>query len=155
RLSPDGRLQRYHHDPGDPRSLPSDGVSHLVVDARDGTLWVGTKGGVARWDGDGFDRLPAEMLGTLMVDGMTMDDAGSLWMGIHGSGMVRHADGRIEPMPWADPALGGRALNMLLEDAQGARWLDTRSGLAWVQGDRVDHVPLYSNTSRGLVRPAW
>jgi len=76
-------------------------------------------------------------------------------MGIHGAGMVRHADGRIEHLPWADPALGGQALNMLLQDSRGARWLDTRSGLAWVHGDRVDHVPLYSNTSRGLVRPAW
>ncbi|MGY1458944.1 ATP-binding protein [Luteimonas sp. A534] len=155
RLSADGRLQRYQYDPGDVRSLPSDGVSHLVVDRRDGTLWVGTKGGVARWTGDGFDRLPPEKLGTLMVDGMALDDAGSLWMGIHGAGMVRHADGRIEQLRWTDPALGERALNMLLQDSQGARWLDTRSGLAWVHGDRVEHVPLYSNTSRGLVRPAW
>ncbi len=155
RLSPDGRLQRYQHDPDDSGSLPSDGVSHLVVDGRDGTLWVGTKGGVARWNGDGFDRLPAEKLGTLMVDGMALDEAGSLWMGIHGAGMVRHADGRIEQLPWADPALGDLALNMLLQDSQGARWLDTRSGLAWVNNGQVAHVPLYSNTSRGLVRPAW
>lgn len=155
RLSPDGRIRRYGYDPDDPHSLPSDGVSHLVVDRRDGSLWVGTKGGVARWTGDGFARLPAELLGTLMVDGLAMDDAGSLWMGIHGEGRVRHADGRIESLPWDDPVLGGRALNMLLQDAQGARWLDTRSGLAWVHGERVDNVPLYSTTSRGLVRPAW
>src|SRR5690606_32235844 len=155
RLSPDGRLQRYRNDPGDSGSLPSDGVSHLVVDGRDGTLWVGTKGGVARWTGDGFERLPADMLGTLMVDGLALDEAGSLWMGIHGGGMVRHADGRIEPLPWVDPVLGESALHLLVQDSQGARWLDTRSGLAWVHGDRVEHVPLYSNTSRGLVRPAW
>ena len=155
RLLPDGRLKRYRNVPDDPRSLPADGVSHLVVDEHDGTLWVGTKGGVASWNGEDFDRLPAERLGSLMVDGMSIDAAGSLWMGIHGSGMVRHADGRIEHLPWSDPALGGQALNMLLQDSQGARWLDTRSGLGWVNGDRVDHVPLYSNTSRGLVRPAW
>src|SRR5690606_19650528 len=29
------------------------------------------------------------------------------------------------------------------------------SGLAWVHGGRVDNVPLYSTTSRGIVRPAW
>ena len=154
-LAPDGRLQRHAHDPADPASIPSDGVSHLVVDRRDGSLWVGTKGGVARWTGQGFERLPADRLGTLMVDGLAIDDAGSLWMGIQGAGKVRHADGRIEPLPWTDPVLGERALSMLLEDAQGARWLDTRSGLAWVHGDRVDNVPLYSTTSRGLVRPAW
>ncbi|MBJ6978654.1 hybrid sensor histidine kinase/response regulator [Luteimonas sp. MC1895] len=155
RLSPDGRMRRYRHDPDDATSLPADGVSHLVVDDRDGTLWVGTKGGVARWTGDGFARLPPERLGTRMVDGLALDAAGSLWMGIHGAGRVRHADGRIESLPWLDPVLGEPALNMLLEDGQGARWLDTRSGLAWVRGDRVDNVPLYSTTSRGLVRPAW
>ncbi len=155
RLSADGRMHRYGHDPADPRSLPSDGVSHLVVDPRDGTLWVGTKGGVARWTGDGFERLPIERLGTAMVDGMTIDAAGSLWMGIHGAGMVRHADGRIEQLPWTDPLLGDRALSMLLEDSRGARWLDTRSGMAWVHDGRVDDVPLYSTTSRGTVRPAW
>lgn len=154
RLSEDDRMQRFGHQPDDPSSLPSDGVSHLVVDD-DGTLWVGTKGGVARWDGSGFERLPADRLGTLMVDGMALDDAGSLWMGIHGAGMVRHADGRIEHLPWIDPVLGERALNMLLEDSRGARWLDTRSGLAWVHDGVVDSVPLYSTTSRGRVRPAW
>ncbi|MGY0610989.1 two-component regulator propeller domain-containing protein [Luteimonas sp. A501] len=155
RLSADGALRRYQRDPDDGSSLPSDGVSHLVVDRSDGTLWVGTKGGVARWNGSGFDRLPAEMLGTQMVDGMAIDDAGSLWMGIHGGGMVRHADGRLEPLPWTDPMLGEVALNMLIQDSRGARWLDTRSGLAWVHEGHVRNVPLYSTTSRGLVRPAW
>src|SRR5690606_19320304 len=102
RLSADGVLRRYQRDPDDASSLPSDGVSHLIVDRSDGTLWVGTKGGVGRWNGRGFDRLPSEMLGTQMVDGMAIDDAGSLWMGIHGGGMARHADGRLEPLPWTD-----------------------------------------------------
>lgn len=155
RLSADGRLRGYRHDPGDPRSIPADGVSHLLVDERDGALWIGTKGGVARWDGSAFERLPGELLGTGMVDGLTGDGAGNLWMGIHDAGAVRRADGRIEPLPWADPVLGGQVLNVLLEDSGGTRWLDTRSGLARVHEGRVENVPLHSNSSRGLVRPAW
>ena len=154
RIAPDGAMQRFAHDPADPASIPDDGVSHLVVDA-EGTLWVGTKGGVARWDGRGFERLPAEKLGTGMVDGMAVDADGSLWMGIQGGGVVRRADGRIEAMPWNDPVHGGAALNLLLQDSRGARWLDTRGGLAWVHEGRVANVPLYSTTSRGMVRPAW
>ena len=154
RLLPDDSMRRYRHDPDDPRSLPSDGVSHLVVDG-DGTLWVGTRGGVARWDGDGFERLPADRLGSRMLDGMTVDDAGRLWMGIQGGGVVRHPDGRIEPMPWSDPVQGGPALNVLVQDSRGSHWLDTRSGLAWVHDGRVDDVPLYSATARGMTRPTW
>src|SRR5690606_36242485 len=36
-----------------------------------------------------------------------------------------------------------------------AHWLDTRSGLSIERGGVVHDVPLYSNTSRGLVRPSW
>ncbi|MBB1472761.1 response regulator [Luteimonas sp. MC1782] len=155
RVSPDGRVRQYAHEPGNADSLPSNGVSHLAVDRRDGTLWIGTKGGVARWTGSGFARLPVDALPSLLIDGLTVDDGGEVWMGMHGAGMVRRVDGRIERLPWVDPVLGQPALHMLLEDAQGARWLDTRSGLAWERDGRVDNVPLYSTTSRGLVRPAW
>ena len=155
RLSPDGNVRQYAHEPGKPGSLPSNGVSQLAVDPRDGALWVGTKGGVARWDGSGFASLPAASLGSLLIDGLTVDDRGDVWMGMHGAGMVRRKDGRIERVPWLDPVLGQPALHMLLKDSQGARWLDTRSGMAWEHEGRVDNVPLYSTTSRGLVRPAW
>src|SRR5690606_31452533 len=57
--------------------------------------------------------------------------------------------------PWLDPVLGLPVLSMLVQDAQGAHWLATRSGLALERGGRIEDVPLYSNTSRGLVRPAW
>ena len=155
RLAADGRLQRFATDAGNPRSLPSNSVSRLVVDRRSDTLWVGTKGGVARWTGRDFERLPESALASPLVDGLTLDERGDLWMGMQGVGMVRRADGRVEPLPWRDPVLGQPVLHMLLEDAQGARWLDSRSGLAWEHGGRVDDVPLYSTTSRGLVRPSW
>lgn len=154
RLSPSGRLQRYMPVDGDPRSLPSPSVVQLVVDP-DGALWVGTKGGVARWTGRDFERLPMDALPSPFVDGLVLDRGGDLWIGMQGAGAVRHADGRIEPMPWADPVQGQPALHMLVQDVRGARWLDTRSGLAWARGGRVHDVPLYSNTSRGVVRPSW
>ncbi len=154
RISIDDRLQRFGHDPEDPESLPSESVSHLAVD-HDGSLWVGTKAGVVRWNGRGFERLPAEQLGTGIVDGMTLDDEGNLWMGIHGGGRVRRPGGRIEGLPWRDPEQREPALHMLLRDSHGAYWLDTPSGLAWARHGVVDNVPLYSTTSRGMVRPSW
>ncbi|HST45043.1 MAG TPA: two-component regulator propeller domain-containing protein, partial [Luteimonas sp.] len=154
RLSPAGRLQRYMPVEGDPRSLPSPSVVQLVADPR-GSLWVGTKGGVARWTGRDFERLPRESLPSPLVDGLVLDRGGDLWIGMQGAGAVRRVDGRIQPMPWSDPVQGQPALHMLVQDARGARWLDTRNGLAWSRGGRVHDVPLYSNTSRGVVRPSW
>ena len=153
RLGADGRIRRFVHRPGDAASLPADSVTALRVDDT-GSLWVATTGGVARWTGSGFARLA--MLGSVhRVDSLTVDDAGDLWMGVSGEGQVRRRTGRIERMPFSDPVLGGPALQVLLQDRQGARWLDTRSGLARERRGLVQDVPLYSTTSRGLVRPAW
>ena len=154
RLGPDGRIRRYMPQPGNARSLPSAAVSSVKVD-RHGALWVGTKAGVARWTGRDFEHLPSSSLPSLHVDSLSFDQAGGLWIGMPGQGYVRRADGRLQPMPWIDPPLGVSALHMLLQDRQGAHWLDTRSGLSREANGIVQNVPLYSNTSRGIVRPAW
>lgn len=154
RLGRDGRIRRYMPEPGNPRSLPSAAVSSVKVD-RHGALWVGTKAGVARWTGRDFERLPLSSLPTQSVDSLTFDHAGGVWIGLPGQGYVRRVDGRLQPMPWIDPPLGVPALHMLLQDRQGAHWLDTRSGLSREANGVVHNVPLYSNTSRGIVRPAW
>ncbi len=154
RLSSDGTLRRFMHEPDNPHSLPSPGVSRLVVDEQ-GALWVGTKGGVARWSGRDFVRLPLPDTAGTFVNHLNFDREGALWIGLQSGGYVRGADGRIAPVPWQDPVLPRPALHMLLEDRQGAHWLDTASGLARERGGVVQDVPLYSNTSRGRVHPSW
>jgi signal transduction histidine kinase/streptogramin lyase/ActR/RegA family two-component response regulator len=153
RMRVDGRIERFMPVPDDPASLPSASVTALRVDAQ-GRLWVATTGGVACWTGRGFEAV--RLLGEDMrVDSLAPDDGGRLWMGVRGAGQVRDADGGVRRMPFLDPVLGEPALQMLLQDRQGARWLDTRSGLARERGGKVENVELYSNTSRGVVRPSW
>lgn len=155
RLDDKGEIRRFMPDADDPRSLPSAAVTWLRVD-RGGRLWVGTYGGVARWDGRGFDRMLQDVRPSPAVNALVPDLAGDMWIGTSGGAFVYRAEsGRIESSPWRDPVLGRPALAMLVQDQQGAHWLDTRSGLAIERGGRVYDVPLYSNTSRGLVRPSW
>ncbi len=155
RIDEDGSIRRFMPEAGNPRSLPSPAVTWLRVDRR-GRLWVGTYQGLARWTGDGFDRLLQDVQPAPPVNALVLDRDGDLWIGTTSSAWVyRDASGRIEAAPWRDPVLGQPVLSMLVQDRQGARWLDTRSGLALERGGRIEDVPLYSNTSRGLVRPAW
>lgn len=154
RMAADGRLQRFVPEAGNPRSVPSLGITGLRVDG-DGALWVATRdNGLARWTGTDFERVAVPLEGR-SVDMMTFDRAGNAWIGMPGQGYVMAPDRSIRPIPWSDQRLGAPALGVLLEDAQGARWLDTRSGLSRETDGRVHDVPLYSTASRGLVRPAW
>ena len=153
RLAPDGSIHRFAHDPKDPASLPSDSVGALHFDAQ-GTLWIATTGGLARWNGRAIERIPMPADAS-RIDGLTPDSTGVLWLAAPSRGLVHQTDGRIVDVPFKDPVLDGLALNVMLQDTQGNRWLDTRSGLAMERRGVVTDVPLYSQTSRGLVRPQW
>ncbi|MCD7100036.1 ATP-binding protein [Stenotrophomonas sp. MMGLT7] len=153
RLDPGGRMQRFMPVPGDEHSLPSKAVNFLAQ-APDGTLWVGTKDGLAAWNGDGFDRVDADALPSSVINGLTVEAGGRLWIATMAGVSLRHPDGRIDPHPWkgVDP---GHVLQVLLRDADGGYWLDTLSGMGRAVDGQVRNVPLYSKAAQGLVKPNW
>lgn len=150
RLDAQGRVTRFMPRPGDPRSLPNPSVSKVLV-APDGALWIGTKAGVARWTGRDFERLAPAVLGKSWVNAMTIEDDGTLWIGASQGAVVRHPDGRVEPRPWPKASV----LHVLHRDRDGSRWLDIPQGLGRDSDGEVVVVPLYSLSSRGMVRPPW
>lgn len=153
RLDSNDRLQRFLPEANNPRSLPAASVPYLATLA-DGSLWVGTKHGVARWTGTDFERIGGDLLPSLLINGLTAEPDGSLWVSTLAGATVRRPDGRFESVPWTLPA-GDQVLGMMLRDEQGGHWLDTRSGLGRGIDGRYQTVPLYSAIARGLVRPNW
>nr|WP_218946712.1 hybrid sensor histidine kinase/response regulator [Stenotrophomonas sp. SbOxS2] len=153
RLDSNDRLQRFLPEANNPRSLPAASVPYLATIA-DGSLWVGTKHGVARWTGTDFERIGGDLVPSLLINGLTAEPDGSLWISTMAGATVRRPDGRFESVPWTLPA-GDQVLGMMLRDEQGGHWLDTRSGLGRGIDGRYQTVPLYSAIARGLVRPNW
>ncbi|TDB32983.1 response regulator [Stenotrophomonas sp. TEPEL] len=153
RLDSNDRLQRFLPEANNPRSLPAASVPYLATLA-DGSLWVGTKHGVARWTGTDFERIGGDLVPSLLINGLTPEPDGSLWISTLAGATVRRPDGRFESGPWTLPA-GDQVLGMMLRDEQGGHWLDTRSGLGRGIDGRYQTVPLYSAIARGLVRPNW
>ncbi|HED4878011.1 TPA: response regulator [Stenotrophomonas maltophilia] len=153
RLDSNDRLQRFLPEANNPRSLPAASVPYLATLA-DGSLWVGTKHGVARWTGTDFERIGSDLVPSLLINGLTAEPDGSLWISTLAGATVRRPDGRFESVPWRLPA-GDQVLGMMLRDEQGGHWLDTRSGLGRGIDGRYQTVPLYSAIARGLVRPNW
>ena len=152
RLAPDGTITRFMPTPGDARSLPDAGVGQLVV-GPDGTLWIGTKRGVARWTGRDFARLPDAATHSPATNALTFDRDGTLWIGTPLGMSALHPGGAIERAPW--PAYRGTLYALLLRDRAGNRWLDTAEGLGREADGDVRNVPLYSQYAHGLIRPSW
>jgi len=154
RLAVDGTIQRFMPVAGQRDSLPSASIAYLAV-TPDGVLWVGSKGGLARWTGSGFAREGEAVLPSPRINGLKVDGHQRLWIATNGGVVVRHRDGRFERMEWPGSA-PGEVLNVLQYAADGHYWLDTLEGLGRSRdGGAVNNVPLYSAQERGLVKPNW
>ncbi|MGO9204430.1 MAG: two-component regulator propeller domain-containing protein [Limisphaerales bacterium] len=119
--------------PGADRLNPH--ISALYQD-RQGILWVGTAGGLARWDGrDWTTNATLNGLSANTVQAIVDDAQGSLWVGTAGGGIARLLEGRIT---WFSRTNGLPSDNVasLLVDKQGVLWAGTSGGLARFRDDR-------------------
>ena len=123
---------------GTEEGLPQNTVN-AIAQTRDGYLWLGTRDGLARFDGVRFtafglgDGLPA-----LEVRALREDRRGFLWIGTSG-GLCRLIHGRIEPLNLPLQGLGSDTITALEEDRDGRIWIGTRAGVClWRDGRFAD-----------------
>lgn len=117
-----------------------DGLPHSIVQAitqtRDGYLWIGTREGLARFDGINFtpiDLSPDSLEPSIMSFCETRD--GSLWIASENAGLFRLRNGRVSRFRSRD-GLPNNVVYDLLEDKNGQLWIATRRGLAqYVDGE--------------------
>ena len=110
--------------------LPQSSV-HAMVQTSDGFLWLGTEGGLARFDGYQFrvfDREHTPGLAGVDIRCLLEDRSGALWVGT-GSGLTRIKDGRARMFTLADGVPSG-AVRVLVESGDGRLWVLTAGGLA-------------------------
>ena len=97
---------------------------------RQGVLWVGTAGGLGRWDGQNW-RTYATLngLSANAVQAIADDQEGNLWVGTAGGGLNRLRDGQFT---WFTRTNGLPSDNVasLLVDKEGVLWAGTSGGLA-------------------------
>ncbi|HUU44245.1 MAG TPA: two-component regulator propeller domain-containing protein [Acidobacteriota bacterium] len=116
--------------------LPSDEVTALLIDRAD-SLWVGTKFGLVKWDPrfrefDAVD-LPAEA--GLTIQALAADAANGIWIGTTLGLVYRAPDGTMEFFTSAHSGLVGDNVQAIaVDEAGGALWIATRSGLSRTHG---------------------
>jgi ligand-binding sensor domain-containing protein/signal transduction histidine kinase len=123
-----------------------DGLPEETVQAfaqtQDGYLWVGTSGGLLRFDGARFrlfahENTPA--FGENSVFCLLAGRDGRLWIGTDGSGLIEWQNGAFHSYPVAQ----GQAADFvraLAEDHNGLLWVATDDGLFWAKNGSLERA---------------
>ena len=101
--------------------LPNPAVRALA-ETPDGLLWVGTRSGLARFDGRSFELLAHDSINHLLVD-----RDGVLWAGTEGGGVLRYEEGRIRSFG-TDDGLASATVTAMALDSQGRLLVATSGG---------------------------
>lgn len=124
----------------------SDGLPEQTVQAfaqtRDGYLWIGTSGGLVRFDGvhfTVFDRQNTPALNENSIFCLMVSRDGALWIGTEGGGIARMIDGRFQS--WTTrQGLSNDFVRALFQDASGTVWAGTDNGLMQFRQNRFVRV---------------
>lgn len=140
---------------------PEDGFSQNDVSAllqsRDGYLWVGTFGGLVRFDGDKFTTLravrgnPARRdptdtggPGSNRIMALREDADGRIWIGTEDGGLSLYDRGRFRQLPICGGTCGVRALS---PQVAGTLWAATDAGVFRIATDTLRATPIRGQTT--------
>jgi ligand-binding sensor domain-containing protein/signal transduction histidine kinase/ActR/RegA family two-component response regulator len=128
-------FQNYTADNG----LPNAVVTAIAEDG-DGFLWIGTQGGLARWDGYHFhayvpDPKDPGSLPDNWILALRADRQGRLWVGTQSGGLARYdrEHDRFIRFSVDSTDLSKAMIRDIVDDASGGLWIATSDGL-----DRFD-----------------
>ncbi len=121
------------------QGLPQDSI-RTILQTRDGFLWIGTCGGLARFDGAGFMAYKAGTPNSLPSDsvtGLAEDRDGGLWISSAG-GLTRYQYGRFHTYNSRD-GLPGSSIWRIAADPAGGLWAMTWRGELFHFDGKVVH----------------
>ncbi len=133
--------------------LPQNSVFALAQ-SRDGYLWVGTREGLARFDGVHFtvvDEPGAPQLKQGWITAICAAKDGSLWIGFEAAGLTRWKDGAFTHFTETN-GLPNNQIRSLLESQDGSLWIGTEGGLAQFKNGRFTNYTQRQGLGHNLVR---
>jgi len=110
--------------------LPEDSIQALAQ-TRDGYLWIGTSGGLVRFDGVRFVVFSRESTAAFRensISALLAAKDGSLWIGTQGGGVVRYREGKFHAFGAAE-GLTNEFAGTLYQDRAGRVWVGTDWGV--------------------------
>lgn len=136
-----------------PEGLPQNTV-FSICQASDGYMWVGTRAGVARFDGVSFatfdNRDPSKVRDN-EVWALAEADDHSIWIGTYGGGVSRLAHDEFKVYGKND-GLAGDFVSVLCNDRQGGMWIATDSGISHFSNGRFTNYTVSQGLSLDIIR---
>jgi ligand-binding sensor domain-containing protein/signal transduction histidine kinase len=122
-----------------------------ILQTADGTIWVGTVGGLDRMDGANFVPLPG-IAGTVRV--LRQTDDGTLWIGTIGHGLWTYRSGKLAHLS-TPGLLPSKTILSIYEDRSRQVWVGTQDGLVRLSRTPVQVLPLPGNSDAdfGTISP--
>lgn len=146
------------------QGLPNAIATAMAEDGQ-GFLWVGTLGGLARWDGYHFKvyKADAQRPGALpdnYVQSLHGDAKGRLWVGTSAAGLLRHdpATDRFVAIPVGGAGgLSHVSVRQIADDGASGLWVVTDGGLDHLDPDsgRIEHASAAGGWAEGAGAQVW
>ncbi|MQA38781.1 sensor histidine kinase [Rugamonas aquatica] len=127
-----------------------------ITQTRDGWLWLSTPTGLYRFDGINFerrDRVGGHSLRSTIVLPLYTAPDGALWVGYRFGGASVFKDGKVRHYGAADGFPPG-ATYSFSRAPDGAMWVTTARGLAWLNGGRWQRIGADSGFDPGA-KSVW
>jgi ligand-binding sensor domain-containing protein/signal transduction histidine kinase len=138
-----------------------DGLPEQVVQAfaqtADHYLWIGTTGGLVRFDGERFvvfdrENTPAFVDNNVFCLTVTRDN--TLWIGLEGGGLISYREGVFRAFGPSN-GLNNTFVRAVHEDRAGALWVGTDDGLFLLRSEHFNRVDTGNGNPRIAVHALY
>lgn len=132
--------------------LPQNSVN-AMAQTRDGFLWLGTGGGLSRFDGYRFRNFGLQDgLRSLRISSLAEATDGRLWIGTTGGGVSCWENGQLTSYEAAEGFPTGGDVVCMIAGRDGAVWCGTTEGLVCLRGGKFALIGLEHGLPQDQVR---
>jgi PAS domain S-box-containing protein len=135
-----------------PQGLPQNTVD-AILQTSDGYLWVGTSGGLARFDGahfSTFDNRNRNQLKENEIWTLAEGADSSLWIGTYGGGVTRLKKGQFTTYTTRE-GLVNDVVRSVCRDPQGSIWIGTDGGVSRFKDEKFTSYTLENGLANNSV----
>jgi ligand-binding sensor domain-containing protein len=153
-LDPNRKLTQYVHRIWQTQQGLTDATVYSVIQTKDGYLWLGTQGGLVRFDGVRFtpvEGIYPDAPTNIWIRDLMQDSQGALWIGTNESGVFRLENGSFTHFSDKD-GLPSDSISCVIAGPNGDVWFSTSAGIARFANGQIQAYRAADGLAMSFVR---